>query len=227
MKRLVIGLVLAILVLSLSGIPVAASPPDSSNIEKVTFIHYAKPAAQARPVWDETATNFKLISGGVKWFSTISYEVNPAGSGIDATVVGTFQASSATWDAQTSAALFNAPTAITATTIGRDNINRVVWGALNPGIIAVTYLWYNKATKQILEFDMVYNTYYKWSTTGAADAMDLQDIATHELGHNGLGDLYSPKDQALTMYGYSSLGETQKRTLGTGDILGIQKLYGM
>ena len=56
MKRLVIGLVLAILVLSLSGIPVAASPPDSSNIEKVTFIHYAKPVAQARPVWDDTAT---------------------------------------------------------------------------------------------------------------------------------------------------------------------------
>lgn len=56
--------------------------------------------------------------------------------------------------------------------------------------------------------------------------MDLQNIATHEFGHNGLGDLRPPKDQALTMYAYSSLEETIKKTLGAGDILGIQKLYG-
>jgi hypothetical protein len=51
-------------------------------------------------------------------------------------------------------------------------------------------------------------------------------MATHEFGHNGLSDLRPPKDQELTMYAYSSLGEIKKRSLGTGDILGIQKLYG-
>jgi hypothetical protein len=72
----------------------------------------------------------------------------------------------------------------------------------------------------------VFNTHYSWSTSGDSDKMDLQNIATHELGHNGLGDLRSPKDAELTMYAFSSLGETKKRTLGTGDIWGIQKLYG-
>jgi hypothetical protein len=77
-----------------------------------------------------------------------------------------------------------------------------------------------------VESDVVFNTYYTWSTTGASSAMDLQNIATHEFGHNGLNDLKAPRDWALTMYAYSGLGETDKQTLGTGDILGIQKLYG-
>jgi hypothetical protein len=56
--------------------------------------------------------------------------------------------------------------------------------------------------------------------------MDLQNIATHEFGHNGLADLKPLKDAELTMYYASSLGETKKRSLGVGDILGIQALYG-
>jgi len=57
--------------------------------------------------------------------------------------------------------------------------------------------------------------------------MDLQNIATHELGHGvGLGDLYITACSEETMYGYSNYGETKKRTLNAGDIMGIQKLYG-
>ena len=57
--------------------------------------------------------------------------------------------------------------------------------------------------------------------------MDVMDIMTHEFGHwCGLKDLYSDKDYWLTMYGYAGYGETYKRTLGLGDILGLQKVYG-
>jgi len=56
--------------------------------------------------------------------------------------------------------------------------------------------------------------------------MDLQNIATHEFGHNGLNDLYMRPSIALTMYGYSDYGDIDKRSLGTGDWLGIQELYG-
>ncbi|MBA7643606.1 hypothetical protein ES703_51337 [subsurface metagenome] len=57
--------------------------------------------------------------------------------------------------------------------------------------------------------------------------MDLQNIATHELGHSvGLGDLYDDVASEETMYGLSEYGETKKRTLYLGDIAGIQKLYG-
>ena len=58
-------------------------------------------------------------------------------------------------------------------------------------------------------------------------AFDIQNIGTHEAGHVvGLADLYENQYNELTMYGYSDIGETQKCSLETGDILGAQKLYG-
>ena len=57
--------------------------------------------------------------------------------------------------------------------------------------------------------------------------MDLENIATHELGHGlGLGDLYKDACSDVTMFGYSTEGETKKRTLEPADIAGIQELYG-
>jgi len=71
------------------------------------------------------------------------------------------------------------------------------------------------------------NTYYSWSVSGEAGKMDVQNIMTHEFGHwTGLADLYNDADYWLTMYGYGNFGETYKRTLGLGDILGLQKVYG-
>ena len=56
--------------------------------------------------------------------------------------------------------------------------------------------------------------------------MDLENIATHELGHSiGLGDLYTSSCAQETMYGYADFGEISKRDLNSGDILGISKLY--
>ncbi len=64
------------------------------------------------------------------------------------------------------------------------------------------------------------------SELGDTSVMDLQNIATHELGHGaGLADLYDDQASEQTMYGYASYGETKKRTLNTGDIAGIQALY--
>jgi hypothetical protein len=57
--------------------------------------------------------------------------------------------------------------------------------------------------------------------------MDVQNIATHEFGHNGLDDLMPPKDWKLTMYAYSYKGEIDKRTLGYGDKLGWRELYSL
>jgi len=225
MRKLLIGLVVTTLLLSSASAGLAVS--NNPIIEKLTFVHYAKPSDQSKPIWDDQVGDFRLIAGGIKWFETISYEVNPSGSSLaPETVQLNFEASSETWDLETPFDLFAVPTITLYSYIGHDGTNRIIWKLLSPGVIAVIYLWYIPKAKEIVEFDMIFNTYYPWSISGEPGKMDLRNIATHEFGHNGLDDLRSPRAQCLTMYAFSSLGETFKRTLGTGDRLGIQKLYG-
>ena len=144
-------------------------------------------------------------------------------------IYNAISASSETWDDATGTELFDTPISTTNPVIIGDGKSTVGWGDLQPGVIAVTQLLYNPATKEIVEFDTILNTYYPWGNASATTnkVMDLQNIATHELGHAcGLDDLRPPKDGELTMYAYSDYNEIKKRTLGIGDILGIQELYG-
>jgi len=200
------------------------TPPD---LEKITFVHYAKSAKDSRPV-DDTADIYKLMFGGIKWPKTMQYEVNSDGSDLDEEdVMGILGTSLETWDAKTGFELFD--NVLGTTTEGSnsgDRINRVTWEDFGgPAAIAYNSFWFNTKTKEIVESDVVFNSYYDWSLSGESDKMDLQNIATHEFGHNGLNDLYMPKSAKLTMYGYSDFGDIEKRTLGTGDISGIQALY--
>jgi hypothetical protein len=110
-----------------------------------------------------------------------------------------------------------------------DGENTVQWAPIDgpSGIIGVTYYWYYTATKEMIEFDIVLDKDETWATVRTSTAFDVQNIATHEAGHTlGLKDLRSPKDGALTMHAYTWTGDDSKRTLGSGDILGIQKIYG-
>ncbi len=71
-----------------------------------------------------------------------------------------------------------------------------------------------------------FNTSWGWSTSGEAGKLDVQNIATHELGHwLLLGDLYGAGDTEKTMYGSTAYGETKKRTLESDDIAGVRHLY--
>jgi hypothetical protein len=92
--------------------------------------------------------------------------------------------------------------------------------------VAVTYTW-SYSDGRAAESDAAYNTAYPWSTSGASNAMDLQNVATHELGHTfGMGHSANvSSNSCLTMYPYVDYGWTHQRTLGDGDILGINKIY--
>jgi len=80
--------------------------------------------------------------------------------------------------------------------------------------------------RELLEWDQVYSTEYDWSLDGSVLTMDFDNITTHELGHSvGLGDLYDTSCSSQTMYGYADYSETNKRTLESGDVEGIRKLY--
>ncbi len=197
------------------------------DLERVDFIHYAKPSNPAKP--SKVATCYKLL--GVKWTGLpVNYVINPYNTeGIDeGVVVNTIATSTQTWDQATSAPLFNAPLTGEVQYGVANGINAIDFGPLDIGIIGVTSIWYSRVTKQIVEFDMRFNNYYNWGdATSDSSLMDLQNIATHELGHAvGMGDVYTSSCTAVTMYGYSNTGDISKRDLEPADITGLQKMYG-
>jgi len=196
-------------------------------IEKVFKEGKGSLRVYAIPPTDDSMTNpdYKLL--GFHWYTTAGYWINPANKyGFTSSAVVTAITTSAdTWDSQTSFQVFSYQ-GITSKQAGRyDGYNVVAWGAYRAGVIAVTYIWYSGS--RILETDTRMNTYYRWSLSGEAGKMDVQNIMVHELGHwAGLADLYSDADYWLTMYGYSTYGETYKRDLGLGDIDGLKAVYG-
>ncbi|MFQ6093914.1 MAG: matrixin family metalloprotease, partial [bacterium] len=115
-----------------------------------------------------------------------------------------------------------------------DGVNLNVWIESNwtgitgagSGTIAINLIWFY-TDGRLIDSDIAYNgENFAWSCSGEAGKMDVQNIATHEIGHSlSLADLYESGDSQKTMYGYSSLGETKKRTLHSDDIAGISYLY--
>ncbi len=78
----------------------------------------------------------------------------------------------------------------------------------------------------ITDMDTTFNTSYPWSTSGGSSAYDVQNVATHELGHwLRLLDLYGSGDTEATMYYSVSTGEIKKRSLETDDLDGINYIY--
>jgi hypothetical protein len=182
----------------------------------------------AIPSKDDWKTNpdYKLL--GFNWTTTANYWINPSnkyGFSVSA-VVTAITTSAETWDKETKFAVFSYQGTTTRSAGKYDSYNVVAWGPYGgANVIAVTYIWYSGST--ILETDTKMNTWFKWSLSGEARKMDVQNIMTHEFGHwCGLADLYADKDYWLTMYGYSNYGETYKQTLGLGDILGLRVVYG-
>ncbi|MEM3459075.1 MAG: hypothetical protein QXN36_00595 [Candidatus Bathyarchaeia archaeon] len=220
MKKLK-ALMLALVALLPIFAAAAAAYAFESSIYGRVIVTYAIPPT------DDSMTNpdYKLLS--YHWYTTINYYINPSNKyGFSTTaVVNTITASAYTWDKETAYQVFSYRGTTTRTAGRRDGYNVVSWGAYQAGVIAVTYIW--ASGSRIVETDCRMNTYYTWSLSGEAGKFDVQNIMTHEFGHwCGLADLYNDVDYWLTMYGYANYGETYKRTLGLGDILGLEAVYG-
>ena len=95
-------------------------------------------------------------------------------------------------------------------------------------VLAMTTCFYYVATGNIVDCDIEFNRDVMWSSTlGSPDASyDVQNVATHEFGHVlGLDHVGALAASALTMAPSAEPGETSKRTVGVGDILGNRALY--
>jgi hypothetical protein len=235
MKKL-LALTTALFILGIVVSTVLAEPKEKEPIDKITFIHYKNGEIKVKGSAARAPTCYSLM--GIKWRSLpVSYVINPTGYGKDF-VINAISASTGEWDSHTTANLFDGytinPNADWDDTVDKvDYKNEYVFGSYpDNNVIAVTNVWYTRFGRQIVDYDVLFNTYYTWKDcsagTDCSAAMDLQNIATHETGHGiGLGDIYNSACSTVTMYGLSWYGDTGKRTLEQSDITGLQKIYGV
>jgi hypothetical protein len=115
--------------------------------------------------------------------STVSWLVNPAGQGGKPGVLAAFQNALAAWNSVgTGYALGYVGT--TSAGFATDGLNTALWASGNGctgGCLAITALVLGPG-QEILEADISFNDAAAWSTTGGD--VDVQAIATHELGHS-------------------------------------------
>jgi len=119
-----------------------------------------------------------------------------------------------------------------------DKKNLIIWheshwppqDATDPAITeqmaAVTTLIYDASTGVIIDADIDLNGYnFFWTTSddGTKAATDIENTMTHELGHL-LGLAHSPEPKA-TMFGNTSQGELDKRSLEQDDTSGVCFIY--
>lgn len=90
------------------------------------------------------------------------------------------------------------------------------------GAVAVTPIWFNnKGT--ILDADVIFNGQgFSFSTDGAPGSFDVQDVATHELGH--LLGLDHSGWAGSTMYPYVDEGLVLQRSLSQDDVNGLRDI---
>ncbi len=187
---------------------------------------------------------------GKKWFSLpLSYSVNLEDAN-DENFLAAINAGIQTWEddpnSSFDAEFLGTTGKISSTAQPRakmDGSNVVDWGStkhFGGTVIAVVVYFYFTSTGEMVEADMRFNKDLPWSsnggpgaisdpdsTTGLSGFFDVQNIAIHEGGHfvAGLKDLKDDTERELTMYGFGSTGEINKRTLGLGDQLSIATAY--
>ena len=224
--------------------PALAAPPDDNpgkgppELEQIVFIHYLDDSNHARPVKppkpdkpgdgeEDPSLYYELLKVKLPE-NVITYIDASMADEVEIAILQSFSI----WEVETGPILFDEVFITDDDIFGilNNGHNTVSFGNLsNSNIIGVTSLWYfpGKPPRTIVEWDIVYNTGFVWGTDGNPYVMDVQNIATHEVGHVvGLADLYELDYTEQTMYGYSDYGELKKRDLLTGDILGAQSLYG-
>lgn len=220
----------ALVVFTVTVVTAAPSPratAPTSEFAAETFVDYALPShAGSGPHPTDESSDFRLTQGGIRWLSGTPVQYRITGSapaGGNAAV----ESAMATWDGLVTTRAFARDDANpSANPCG--GFNTVQWTAIDGagGVLAAASVCRNVATKSIVGFVVTVDSAESWATDGSSNKFDVENVASHEFGHvAGLGHDNPPRSGCLTMYTFSGLGETQKRTLGLGDKLGMDALY--
>jgi hypothetical protein len=182
----------------------------------------------AKPSADAMSTDFHLLGGHPSWpgSSTVHYSVNPGGCTGDC--VGAITAVDSAFNAWEISGITFTP-ATTGDVDPCGGTDSLSWTPIDGpgGTLAETFVCRSRASHRIVGFQTLFDSGDTWSATGVAGRFDIQATATHEEGHTmGLDHVHAPQDARLTMYPFITEGDTGFRTLGCGDRLGVNTLYG-
>jgi len=227
-----IAAILAVLALLVGTMGAAAARPNRqedgstrpADVALAVFIDY-RSSGSVSPENGFTDSNpsFKTHADA-KWPSLpVLYDINSSGapSGFSTNVQNGFN----TWETTPSPNIdiFGTVDSTSACGPSFDGDNTVCYASIDGagGIIAETFVWFDMRNKEVLEFDMKFDSDEGsfWTTS------KIQEIATHESGHTlFLDDLHQLFAWKLTMF-YADTSANQS-TLGLGDCLGVVELYG-
>ncbi|MBK6797613.1 MAG: matrixin family metalloprotease [Acidobacteria bacterium] len=184
--------------------------------------------------WNLNNPDTRIVSNG-----RITYNINSAGSDnlpfsdVENAIMASFQ----TWeDVPTSSVAFARGPNTSSTSTAYDGQLQIFWiedststidGLNLAGVLAISRLTnYTSGlrTGEILDASLIFNgKEFNWSVNGATNSADIQDIATHEIGHIiGLG--HSPIGGA-TMFPRSLIGSKLVRSLAEDDRIAVSAAY--
>ncbi|HQF17120.1 MAG TPA: hypothetical protein PLI05_08650 [Methanotrichaceae archaeon] len=217
---------------------------------RMSALNLKSPYSARRPVKSSTqylggSSSSYILTG---WrFNTLNPQIRMrlinnrylAAEGLNADQVrGAITRAAETWDAASRQNLFadSSMVGFDATRVSGnyDGVNAIGWAAFpytSKSVLASAKTWYSLSKVggyyTVREFDIKFNNYHSWSTSGASGRIDVESVVLHELGHPlGLGDIYNSalyrRDPSQVMNSYSGI----KRTLGNGDRSALLKLYG-
>ena len=227
-----------------------AKDVDGKAVEGIMFIHPknepAKPDKPDKPGKGGGGKKggggtecWAFIAKGTKWKIPEHYILKTDNDDFtniftDAFVATTISTSLEKWDTGAGVNIFKSRVGGVVDgvdTSSPDGKNEVLFGDIDePNVIASTIIWRTigpPQLRQFVEWDMIFNDLFTWGDAdGNSSFMDLENIATHEAGH--AAGMAHPDNSCTeeTMYAFAALGETKKRILNSGDIAGIQELYG-
>jgi hypothetical protein len=148
----------------------------------------------------------KWARSPVRWFSSSVAAPNVTAAQFQQAVTAAF----ATWAAAPGAFVSFESGGFTSATPSEDGDGLSVLGFEDHSdldrTLAATGFTIDVISGAIIESDIFFNTAFEWSTSGAANAFDLQSVATHEIGH-------------FIGLGHSALGETEMQANGSRRVL--------